>query len=120
MANRAPTDSNSSSSSLPTNRTSAESDLYSIPENSTTSFERKIINEPKADSRFYSGRNPVPRISSLWELHPFREESPDPESQREEERKKKIEEHSTEVTDPITGKRCVVVFGSLVSLPPPC
>lgn len=87
--------------SLLTNRSSAES-LDPLPERSTTSFERRNVNQPKADPRFYSGRNPVPRIGSLWEIYPHRQASPD--NQLDEGRRRKIEEHSTLVSDPITGR----------------
>ncbi|KAG0640302.1 hypothetical protein HOY80DRAFT_959482 [Tuber brumale] len=90
-----------SSPSLPTSRSSAEG-LDSLPQRSTTSFERRNVNQPKADSPFYSGRNPVPRIGSLWEIYPHRRASPD--NQLEEERRRRIEEHSILVSDPVTGR----------------
>lgn len=60
-------------------------------------------NEPEADPRFYSGRNPVPRIESLWDLYPGREGSLDSD-RASLERQRKILENKKVVTDPITGR----------------
>ncbi|KAL7267576.1 hypothetical protein RUND412_009835 [Rhizina undulata] len=56
----------------------------------------------RPDSRFYSGRHPVPKIENLWALRPDR--STAFESKEEADRKRKIEEHSEVVFDPIAGK----------------
>lgn len=62
---------------------------------------------------FYSGRHPVPRIQSYWELYPGRANSPSAPSTptpqeihaEKRERRRKVEENSSVVTDPITGKK---------------
>lgn len=72
-----------------------------------------LTNEP--DLRFYSGRNPVPRIESLWDLYPDRGSSSDG-SVLEGQKRKKILEHTNEVLDPITGKKWVYIEPSLFFL----
>ena len=64
-------------------------------------------------NRFYSERNPVPRIESYREFLPEYEEPPAPAEPTREEldarertRRRKIEEHTKTVTDPVTGKEC--------------
>lgn len=56
-------------------------------------------NTSTATNGFYSGRNQVPRIESLWELYPGRESTPDEEL----ERSRRVRENSKVVVDPITG-----------------
>lgn len=66
-----------------------------------------------AGGNFYSGRRPVPRIQSYWELYPNRTTTPPPQpiptpqeiKADQQERRRNVEENSTVVTDPITGKK---------------
>lgn len=66
----------------------------------------------KPDSRFYSGRNPVPRMQeSFWELVPDIGSSSDSD-QEDLERQKKILAKTKVVLDPITGKEWVYIVPS--------
>lgn len=84
-------------------------DLVMDDENGRNGYRRHrkntstATNDLEPDPRFYSGRNPVPRIESLWDLYPDRDRSPDGD-RASLERQKKILENTKTVTDPITGK----------------
>lgn len=70
---------------------------------------RRNTSAIEPDPRFYSGRNPVPRVESLWAdvYANERESSPEDNEKREEERKRKVVENSKKVVDPITGRTWV-------------
>lgn len=64
----------------------------------------------RPDSRFYSGRNPVPRVQeSFWELVPDIVSSSDSEQEDLDQRTKKRLAKTKEVLDPITGKMWVYI-----------
>lgn len=67
----------------------------------------------RPDSRFYSGRNPVPRMQeSLWELVPDIVSSSESEQEDLDQRKKKRLAKTKEVLDPITGRMWVYIASS--------
>ncbi|KAI5850247.1 hypothetical protein DFP73DRAFT_508523 [Morchella snyderi] len=80
---------------------------------------RRNTSAIEPDPRFYSGRNPVPRIESLWTdvYANERESSPENNEKREEERKRKAIESSKKVVDPITG-RSVQICDAKYAPPP--
>lgn len=93
------------------------------PTTSSSSLTTTGANEPPEakkipSSGHYSGRHPVPRIESFWELYPDRSsprasQKPEDVDAQRKERKREVKEHSETVVDPITGKKSSLIISSL-------